>query len=143
MICGAAAEALIGFLRRQDRPSRFAWVIGLIALVALGGWWGRDSPFIVEYVEYRRLDTFTRKGLEKLHTLIATAPNGQAISGPRMSVWIFPRRGRATAFAAAGLGRHSLEAWADLTFPGRQVRFEEPGGAFRAPEAEELVVLVP
>jgi hypothetical protein len=145
MLWGALAETAVAAVPTRGLRPRVAASVGLLALAGIVGWSARDSPWFVDYPEYRRLMAMTDRFLSALERRIETAAGGDTVPAGPLPFWrIPPSPDAATVFGATALNTVSLEAWFEVMFPDRRIRLVRPAEVLSAapPAADEIVVVL-
>lgn len=109
-------------------------------IVSLLVWQARHSAVVYHYDEWERATEASASFLEDL-ARIETAPGGVVIETLPLPNWVAPRWNQPTVYGGAILAGYSVQAWADLMFPGRKVRVVS-GRNRVPPDPDEVVVLV-
>jgi hypothetical protein len=140
MLLGAASEEVLRTLRGAGRL-RLMWAASSgLALVALFGLQLRYSPWRQSYPQWRQATVAGDEFLTALAGLIAKAPDGATIEAPDLPRWLQVDPDRPTVFGAAVLWDYTVQAWADLMFPGRRIRVQMDASS--PPRADEILVVI-
>ena len=96
----------------------------------------------------RRASVASDAFLSELLRRIDAAPGGTLVTAPPLPMWVEPRAEGPTVEGGAILSDYSLQAWADLLRPARNVRvLPVEGGvlqeASRVPAPDEVVISIP
>lgn len=134
---------LVAGLLHAARSSAWRVVLPVaLVLATLVGTHVRYSGLFHSYEQWERLSDWERRFLDDFRARAGPAPPSSAIVLPGLPVGL-RREGRVGVRGASGMGVYSLQAWADLEFPGRNIRVERHDG--RPPriiDPEETVVAV-
>lgn len=141
LLLAAVVEWLGGGLRAGRRPVRGV-AAGALALVGvLLAWQGRLSPMVHDYDEWWRGTVAAAGFLDELRERIGQAPPGTRLAVGRLPLWVRPDRAGPHVRGAAVLTDYSVQAWAELVFPGRPIRVRWAGQVRgQAPAADEVLV---
>jgi hypothetical protein len=141
MLIGIVAEGLVATLRRGNLAQRISagLTLALVIVWALGQF--RYSPLLHEYDQWPRATRASNEFLAALEARIAGAPDGSIVTTPPVPTWMHQPDGPTRLYGVAVLHTHSIQAWAELTFPNRRVRVHADAAAPRA--APDEVVVVP
>ena len=128
-----------------QRVAAFAAALGLCAVVL---WQASFAPFFHAYGEWQRATGVAQAFLTELDRRIEAAGEGTVIDAPPLPMWAFPREGVPGVAGAAILSDYSVQAWAELVHPDRQIRVLGARGGIlpRQPAragADELVIRLP
>jgi hypothetical protein len=142
MLVGVTADGLLTTLRRGQRAQRIAAGLTLAAATgwALGQF--RYSPLLYHYDQWPRATRAGNEFLQSLQERIASTPDGSIVSTPPVPMWMKQPDGRTRLHGVAVLHVHSIQAWAELSFPHRKVRVHTDATAPRAGPDEVVVVPV-
>jgi hypothetical protein len=143
LLCGAVSDRLIRFARPLGVVSALASGAMIVLLALPVVWQARYSPLIYHYGEGERATEAAGAFLDASRALLDEATEGGVVVAPP-----FPRRvppvDPLRTFGTMIFSDYSVQAWADLTFPGRRVRVVH--GPTATPEslaaAPDEVVLV-
>lgn len=133
---GAAAAA------RQLRDRRVLTGMAAALVVVALGWSNlRACGLLHDYDQWRQASVVQRLFFESLQQRLAAAPIGTTLAVEGLPGYVSPRRGRPGVQSVVGLAPHSVQAWAELTFPDRRIRVvTSQQGAIPAARPDEVLV---
>lgn len=127
MLIGALAGWLTTVWHRGKGLIRAAVGPAFVASIAFVLWQGSYAPIVRTYGEWQRATAVSHTFLEDLKTKIEHTPDGSVVEAAPIPIWAEPTRGGLQIRGAAILADYTIEAWAELTFPNRQVRVCQVG----------------
>jgi len=143
LLAGAAAEAALELLRASVTAVRGGALAALVPVIALAGWHVGYCPFLQRYDEYERATAAGRAFLDQLRQRIGAAADGTKVWAPPLPAWTSPQPDRPTLVGVAILAGYSVQAWAELEFPGRRIRVAtDAGTALGRPAPDEVVIVL-
>jgi hypothetical protein len=142
LLTGALAERLLSLAGGDARPLGWLATATLTLLVGLLVWQSSYSPVFRHYDEWERATTAADTFLDRAQSLIEDAAPGSVVEAPPMPVWAAPKNDGPTVRGAAIFADYSIQAWAELVFPGRKVRVIYAGPDVPPPAADEIVLLI-
>ncbi len=147
ILTGVLIDGLVlAALRRDAMALRASAGLSALLLAVLLGWQARYSPLLCPYKEWVHASAILNDYLEHTAQLIRQAPDGAVVSGKMLPdrYWIRPSHELQHGARLKGvfiLSRYSLQAWADLVFPDRNIRISKVSDS-RA-EPDEVVLALP
>lgn len=143
LLLGALVEAAWGVARRGGALRRGVAGVTTALLGVLLIWQAAYSPLLCEYDEWSRATAAQRSFLADLSAQITAAAPGTTIVAPPVPLRVMPTDGRPQVAGAFLLDDYSIQAWAELHFPARDIRvFKGPQAPPEPPAAGELRVLL-
>jgi hypothetical protein len=141
LLAGSGFEQLLTLAARDARPVRVAAGATLVLVVVLLAWQSSYSPLFREYTEWARATAHARSFLGDARARIDGAADGTVVHAAPLPTWVRPRRDRPSIHGAAILQDYSVQAWADLSLPGRTVRVRS-GPPVDGPAPGEVLLLI-
>jgi hypothetical protein len=119
LLCASVARTLDASLARTLRLVSAASALAIAFVVA---WQGSYSPAFHRYSEWERATQVARDFETRLAARIEASAPGDVIDAPPLPMWAAPYQGVPGIEGAAVLSDYSVQAWAELVFPERQIR---------------------
>jgi hypothetical protein len=120
--------------------------VGAMTSLALAGgllfWQAVYSPIFHHYDEWRRASDAGSLFLDQARERVAAADAGTVVNAPPLPFWVASEPGGPTIRGAAVLTDYSVQAWADLTLPGRNVRVGFARANPAPPGPDEVLLLI-
>ncbi|MFQ5490126.1 MAG: hypothetical protein ACE5GE_05325 [Phycisphaerae bacterium] len=143
VLVGLATDGAVCGIRCRSIALRASGGLALSAMIALTVWLGAYSPLVHRYTEYERATAASDEFFASLATGIERTPDAVYLAAPPFPHKVTVPREQVGIRAAAILADHSLQAWADLTFPDRRIRVIAGDPRQHPPPAhDELVVVI-
>jgi hypothetical protein len=121
--------------------ARFGSALIAAAILALGAVNARNAPPFGFHPEWKDATRKTERFLDRLAGDLAAAPPGSTVEAADLPYLSRPRPGSPIAIVAS-LADYSVQAWAELRFPGRRVRVAFPDPPPPPPNPGETLVVV-
>jgi hypothetical protein len=142
LLTGALAERLLDLTDENERPLAWLAIASVTLLVSLLVWQSSYSPVFRRYGEWERATSVSDSFLSETRSIIEAAADGTVVEAPPLPQWVSNRGQGHAVRGAAVLADYSVQAWADLIFPRRNVRVVQAGPDIRPPDPDEVVLLI-
>lgn len=142
LLAGALMEGLLVLGEDDDRIIRPVAVVSLVLLTVAVVWQCSYSPVFRGYDEWARATTASDNYLEETRTRIASAAPGTVVESPLLPYSV-TAIGVQRFWGIAIMADYSVQAWADLVFPDRNVRVHLAKAGPPEPGPDEIVLQVP
>jgi hypothetical protein len=140
LLAGALMEGLLVLGEDDDGIVRTVAVVSLVLLTVAAVWQSSHSPVFREYDEWARATSASDAYLEEARRQITSAADGTIVELPAVPYSIIAH-GVQRLWGVAILADYSVQAWADLTFPDRNVRVVYAKAAPPEDESPDAIVL--
>jgi len=121
LLIGGVAQRFGELAACRGEPVRWASSFSLICIAILLAWHARLSPLVHRYDAWQRATEVSRDFLDRSRSLIEQAEAGAIVEAPPLPFWVQPAEDVPTIFGGAILADYSVQAWAELTLPGRSI----------------------
>jgi hypothetical protein len=142
ILAGSMTEHLLALACEDERPTRWLAQTSLALLIALLVWQASYSPLFRRYDEWERATFASETFLQETQARISSADVGMVVQAPPLPTWVAPRTEGPTIRGAAIFADYSVQAWADLTLPERNVRVAYATADTPPPAANEILLLI-
>jgi len=142
LLAGALMEGLLVLGEDDDGIVRTVAIASLVMLTVAVVWQSSHSPAFREYDEWTRATSASDTYLEETRRLITNAADGTIVESPPLPYSVRVH-GVQRLWGVAILADYSVQAWADLVFPDRNVRVHRAQEAPQAPGPDEIVLRIP
>ena len=137
-----AAQSLVERIRDPWSRARWLAVPALLLLFVPLLPQLRYSPLIYRYDDWRVASELQRSFLEHTGDQIDAAADGTIVYALPMPMRLPKRNEGPRVRGAMILSDYSVQAWAELTRPDRNIRVEAARGVVDGPQPDELLVLI-
>jgi hypothetical protein len=141
ILVGALAERFV-CLGRDTGLVRTGAMASLTLLGILIVWQGLYSPIVHRYREWTRATEASSAFLDQTREIVAAAAKGTVVEAPPLPVWVAPEPGGPGILGAVVLDDYSVQAWADLTMPGKNVTVRSATAAYDPPGPDQILLLI-
>ena len=132
----------MNYLRGGDRVLGGTAAVTLAVLVTLLGWQAGYSPLFRHYDEWERATAASDAFFEEVESQVRSVSDGSVVDAPPLPFWAVTAGNRPAIRGAAILADYSVQAWADLTWPDRNVRVIESRTPIDAAAPHEVVLRI-
>lgn len=119
ILCSSAARALDTNNAMRVRAIALGCALASGFVVV---WQGSYAPAFHRYAEWERASQVAGDFEAELAERIEASSPGDIVEAPPLPMWAAPRLGVPGVEGAAILSDYSVQAWAELRFPGRKIR---------------------
>ena len=142
LLTGALVEALFGFVEYDEARLRWSALTSSALLVVLLIWQASYSPLLRRYDEWQRATYSANAFLGETRSLIEAATDGDTVMAPPLPTWVPQRDDGPTIRGAAIFDVYSVQAWAELALPERNVRVCYASDDVTPAVADEVLLLI-
>jgi hypothetical protein len=122
LLLGAGVELLRGLWTRSPALGRVGLGACAALLAAFAFFQVRYTPLLHDYPEWGRATRASDEFRAELARRIERTPSGQPLDAPPLPRWLTPSSEGPAIRGAAVLEVYSVQAWAELTFPERELQ---------------------
>jgi hypothetical protein len=142
VLAACLIDLLVNYLRGGDRVLGGTAAVTLAVLVTLLGWQAGYSPLFRHYDEWQRATAASDAFFEEVGSQVRSVSDGSVVDAPPLPFWAVTAGNRPAIRGAAILADYSVQAWADLTWPDRNVRVIESRTPIDAAAPHEVVLRI-
>jgi len=141
ILVGVLAERFV-VLSRETGLVRAGAMASLTLLGVLLVWQGFYSPIVHRYDEWNRATAAGKDFLDQTREIVEGAGRGTVVEAPPLPFWVASEPAGPVIMGAAVLTDYSVQAWADLTMPGKNVKVRFASAGYDPPGPDEILLLI-